>query len=107
LDHKEIVRFIIDNSGSHFDPYVVDAFEKLFAPKSRAQGSYAVSGLQECGPDAERLLPGPTDTRRSMDAMSDGIWDWRIDRYQPYLFSPRWYTMFGYEPYKLPETFDS
>ncbi len=45
-DHEEVVRFIIDNSGSHFDPYVVDAFLKLLAPKSGAPGNYSVSGLQ-------------------------------------------------------------
>lgn len=42
----------------------------------------------------------------ALDAVSDGVWDWRIDTNSVY-FSPRWYTMLGYEPYELPETYDT
>ncbi|MCF8024766.1 MAG: PAS domain S-box protein [Desulfobacteraceae bacterium] len=42
----------------------------------------------------------------ALDAVSDGVWDWRIDTNSVY-FSPRWYTMLGYEPYELPETFET
>ncbi len=42
----------------------------------------------------------------ALDAVSDGVWDWRIDTNSVY-FSPRWYTMLGYEPYELPQTFDT
>ncbi|MBA2883154.1 PAS domain S-box-containing protein [Desulfosalsimonas propionicica] len=40
----------------------------------------------------------------ALDAVSDGVWDWRTDINEVY-FSPRWYTMLGYEPYELPETY--
>jgi len=42
----------------------------------------------------------------ALDAVSDGVWDWRIDS-NSVSFSPRWYTMLGYEPYELPETFET
>ncbi|MFP4255906.1 MAG: PAS domain S-box protein, partial [Desulfobacterales bacterium] len=42
----------------------------------------------------------------ALDAVSDGIWDWRIDTNSVY-FSPRWYTMLGYEPYELPPNFET
>ncbi|MFW6284586.1 MAG: PAS domain S-box protein, partial [Desulfosalsimonas sp.] len=40
----------------------------------------------------------------ALDAVSDGVWDWQTDINQVY-YSPRWYTMLGYEPYELPETY--
>ena len=41
-----------------------------------------------------------------VDAMRDGVWDWRMDRQEVY-FSPRYYTMLGYEPYEMPQTFET
>ncbi|MBS0012906.1 MAG: PAS domain S-box protein [Desulfobacterales bacterium] len=42
----------------------------------------------------------------ALDAVSDGVWDWRTDTNSVY-FSPRWYTMLGYKPYELPEIFET
>ncbi|WP_291321060.1 PAS domain-containing hybrid sensor histidine kinase/response regulator [Desulfonatronospira sp.] len=42
----------------------------------------------------------------AMDATQDAIWDWNIRSGVTY-FSPRWYTMLGYEPYELPQNYDS
>jgi len=40
----------------------------------------------------------------ALDAVSDGVWDLRTDINQVY-FSPRWYTMLGYEPYEMPQSY--
>lgn len=42
----------------------------------------------------------------AMEATEDALWDWDIATGNAY-FSPRWYTMLGYEPNELPMTYDS
>jgi PAS domain S-box-containing protein len=42
----------------------------------------------------------------SMDATSDGLWDWEIPTSKIY-FSPGYYRMLGYEPNEFEPTFDS
>lgn len=40
----------------------------------------------------------------ALEVTSDALWDWRLDTEKVY-FSPRWYTMLGYEPYEFPSTY--
>jgi len=42
----------------------------------------------------------------ALEASSDGIWEWWIDSGKTY-FSPRYYTMLGYEPGEFSATFES
>jgi PAS domain S-box-containing protein len=42
--------------------------------------------------------------RLTLDAANDGIWDWNIPAGTVF-FSPRWYTMIGYEPNELTGTY--
>ncbi|MBU1231140.1 MAG: PAS domain S-box protein [Proteobacteria bacterium] len=42
----------------------------------------------------------------ALDAANDGLWDWRLDTGEAY-FSPRYYTMLGYEPGEFPANFES
>jgi PAS domain S-box-containing protein len=42
--------------------------------------------------------------RLVLDATNDGIWDWNIPDSVTF-FSPRWYTMLGYEPGEIPATY--
>lgn len=42
----------------------------------------------------------------ALDSVSDAVWDWRLDTGEIY-FSPRWYTMLGYEPDEFPQDFDT
>jgi len=42
----------------------------------------------------------------ALDASSDGMWDWNARTGEVY-FSPRYYTMLGYEPDELPPSYDT
>lgn len=42
----------------------------------------------------------------ALDSVSDGVWDWRADTGEVF-YSALWYTMLGYEPYELPQEFDT
>ncbi len=42
----------------------------------------------------------------AFEAAQDGLWDYRVDTQDTY-FSPRWFTMLGYEPDELPHGFDT
>jgi PAS domain S-box-containing protein len=42
----------------------------------------------------------------ALDSVSDAVCDWRVDTGEVF-FSSRWYTMLGYEPYELPQAFET
>ena len=42
----------------------------------------------------------------ALDAANDGLWDWRLDTGEAY-FSPRYYTMLGYEPGEFAANFEN
>jgi len=44
--------------------------------------------------------------RLTLDATNDGVWDWNIPTGKA-VFSPRYFTMLGFEPYEFPENYDS
>ena len=44
--------------------------------------------------------------RLTLEATSDGLWDWDIPTGRA-VFSPRYYTMLGYEPYEFSQDYDS
>ncbi len=49
-----------------------------------------------------------SDERRNMalEASSEGTWDYNF-RINEYFLGPRWYTILGYAPYELPQSFDT
>jgi PAS domain S-box-containing protein len=54
----------------------------------------------------EELRRGEERLRLTLEATNDGIWDWNIPTGNA-IFSQRWYTMLGYEPYEFPQSYDS
>jgi PAS domain S-box-containing protein/putative nucleotidyltransferase with HDIG domain len=42
----------------------------------------------------------------TLEATNDGMWDWNIPTGNA-VFSPRYYTMLGYEPYEFPQSYQA
>jgi len=59
----------------------------------------ATSERNAVGRDEERL-------RLALEATSDAIWDWDLETNRTY-YSPRWFTMLGYEPGAFDPTFET
>jgi PAS domain S-box-containing protein len=54
----------------------------------------------------EALRESEERLRLSLEAINDGLWDWNLPSGKA-VFSPRWFTMLGYEPYEFPQTYDA
>ncbi len=54
----------------------------------------------------EALRIGEERLRLALDGTTDGIWDWNPQTGEAY-FSPRYYTMLGYEPGEFPGSYES
>ncbi len=52
----------------------------------------------------EALRKSEERFRLTLDATDDGIWDWDIPSGTAF-FSPRWYTILGYEPGEMPGSY--
>jgi PAS domain S-box-containing protein len=57
-------------------------------------------------PGRETLREREERLELALEAVSDGVWDWNVQTGQVY-FSPRYYTMLGYEPYEMPPSVDT
>jgi len=54
----------------------------------------------------ERLLQSRLELRQTLDATTDGIWTWNLETNR-LTFSPRYYTILGYDPNEFPATYES
>ncbi|MCG8642005.1 MAG: PAS domain-containing protein [Desulfobacterales bacterium] len=57
--------------------------------------------IQELKNELSRLRDSEERLRLAIDAVNDGVFDFDLKRGEVY-FSPRYYTMLGYEPYEMP-----
>jgi PAS domain S-box-containing protein len=56
---------------------------------------------------AEKALSASEERLKlALDSVTDAVWDWQVDTGEVY-YSSRWYTMLGYEPYELPQDFET
>lgn len=44
--------------------------------------------------------------KMALEAVDDAVWEWNVETGDAY-FSPRWYTMLGYEPYEMPQSYET
>lgn len=69
--------------------------------------AYSLSNtVVEAAMAKETLKKSEERLRMALEGTADGIWDWNPRTGQAY-FSPRYYTMLGYEPGEFPPTYES
>ncbi|MFW5862299.1 MAG: PAS domain-containing protein [Spirochaetota bacterium] len=88
-----------DAVKTHPHAYVlkpVDHTELLMAVKTTLQRHSLEKKLHESEQQLERVL----------EASDHGFWDWDLNTNEGY-YSPRYYTMLGYEPNEFPMNFDA
>jgi PAS domain S-box-containing protein len=54
----------------------------------------------------DQLIESEERLRLALQAANDGLWDWHIPSGEVY-FSPRYYTLLGYEPGEFPASYES
>ncbi|MCP4645380.1 MAG: PAS domain S-box protein [bacterium] len=54
----------------------------------------------------QRLRTSEERLRLALEGTSDGLWDWNLETGAVY-FSPRYYTMLGYEPDEFPSSYEA
>jgi PAS domain S-box-containing protein len=81
------------------------AFNSMTAQLRQSLGDLE-QRLAELTRTEESLRLSEERLRLALEGTSDGIWDWNIQTGQAY-FSPRYYTMMGYEPGEFPGSYDS
>ncbi len=64
------------------------------------------ASIAECKRAEQALKESEERLRVALEGTSDGIWDWNLHTGQVY-FSPRYYTMMGYEPDEYPASYES
>ncbi len=57
--------------------------------------------IQELKIELSRVKATEERTRLAIEAVNDGVFDFDLQRKETF-FSPRYYTMLGYEPYEMP-----
>ncbi len=116
LEYKEIPIVFL---SSHEEPEIVEKTEKITSYGYVVKSS-SITVLDASIKMAFKLYESSirekkqeNELRRNeerlslaMDATEHGFWDWKITTGNTY-FSPRWYTMLGYEPGELPMVFDT
>jgi PAS domain S-box-containing protein len=77
---------------------IVDSFQKMSATiRAREESLRKVN---------EALSISEQRLNMAITAANDGLWDWNLPQNDSY-YSPRWYTMLGYDPNSMPSTLDT
>lgn len=65
-----------------------------------------ISGFVARARAEEALRESEERLKLALEAATDGLYDWNMQTGEAY-FSPRYYTMLGYEPYEAPASYDT
>lgn len=65
-----------------------------------------ITDITEQKKTQKELFKSEERLKLALDLVSDALWDWRLDTQEVY-FSPKWYTMLGYDPYELPQSYET
>jgi len=100
--YGELIKCIKSGKTKKFpeQPYGKKIFAIIIAPFS--EGAIITSqDITERKQVEKELIKTKERLELAMDAGEHGFWDWNLDTNSVY-FSPRYYTMLGYEPGELP-----
>ena len=99
----------LTGQSTHFENYSVelDRYYEVTA-YSPETGKFAVQVLDITDRKhvEEALRESEERLRLTLDATEDGIWDWDIPTGSAF-FSPRWYSMLGYDPGEMPSAYST
>ncbi|MHC1700901.1 MAG: PAS domain S-box protein [Humidesulfovibrio sp.] len=76
------------------------------SPLSAGSVLWVARDITERKKAEEALLESRERLQLALDAANDGLWDWRLDTGEAY-FSPRYYTMLGYEPGEFAPSYEN
>ena len=65
-----------------------------------------ISDITESKTSREKLVESEKRFQYAMEATSDGLYDWNLQDNSIY-FSPGYFTLLGYDPFELPNTFET
>lgn len=100
MDHVARGDFSKSISGPRYAELerIMDSFQKMSATiRAREESLRRVN---------EALSVSEQRLNMAITAANDGLWDWELPHNQSY-YSPRWYTMLGYEPDSMPPTLET
>jgi len=81
--------------------------DPIMGPDNQITGLvHVMRNITELKRTQEAVQESEERLKLAMEAASDGLWDWDVPSGKA-VFSPRYYTMLGYEPDEFPATYDS
>jgi len=106
----EIDSFEIEKRYIHKDGHIVwiALYSNVVRNEDRSV-KYAVAVITDISDRVkaeEALKESEQELQRTLDATTDGIWTWNF-KSNELTFSPRYYTMLGYEPDEFPANYEN
>jgi PAS domain S-box-containing protein len=93
----------VEGMQTYADDYLVKPFS---ARELKARVAARLEAARQRREAADQIRQSEERFKLCMEAMNDGLWDWRLPSDEHY-FSPAYYRMLGYSPDAFPSTGDA